>query len=412
MLRPGCVCSTLRCLCSVCSQRSQAEEVATEHAPTPDFLQLLQEAPRLMQIILRRTDAVSSLAGTSRAMQALVQDSVRAIFIDAHRHPDHLQTMRCLVQGKWTHLQRLGMNYYRSRLNKDALSILIQGHWPLLGTLDLSASLLNAKAAMVLTDATWPLKHLNLSENPLGSASLMWLISAKFPLESLYLRAVGLTPTGVKDLVKGNWPGLRRLVLADNRLTAAAILPLVRARWPELRQLDLSQNLLTWQAVTTLTTIVMPRLSKLDLSGNLLCHQALQALSFGNWPRLQCLNLSYCNLYALDDVSGNWPKLRCLWLSGNCVEDAIIPNVLLRWQTITGLGLSNTMLSTAAVQQLVQGHWPMLISLNVDLNYLDQKAKKLLSDACQLQRLSGRDACHIKDGQGPWPNLRLICSAS
>ena len=386
--------------------------MATEAVPAPDFIELLQQAPRLMQIILRRTAAVSSLASTNRAMQALVQDSVRAIFIDAHRHPDRVQTMQCLVQGNWTYLQRLGMHYYRSRLDTDAVSILIQGRWPLLETLDLSASLLNAEAAMLLTDASWPLKHLNLSENPLGSASLMWLIKAGLPLESLYLRAVGLTPAGVKELVKGNWPGLRRVVLARNKLTATAIMPLVKAQWPELRQLDLSQNLLTWQAITTLTKVDMPRLSKLDLSCNLLCHQALQALSIGNWPRLQCLDLSYCNLYALDDVSGNWPRLRCLWLSGNCVEDAIISNVLLRWRLITDLRLSNTMLSTAAVQRLVQGHWPVLNRLSVDHNYLDEKAKRLLSDACQLQRLSGMDECYITDGQGPWPNLRFIRSAS
>lgn len=394
---------------SVCEvyEQCQTAKSAAEAATSPDFLHLLQQAPRLMQAILCCSATMSCLSATSKAMQDLVRSSVTRITIGG---PHSLPNLQKLVEGGYRHLQSLAL--HRVPLDSVAISTLTQACWPQLRRLSLTSSGLDNNSAMLLTQGNWPLKDLDLSWNPLGPASLRWLVKAQWQLKSLCLIDVKLEATNVKELVRAKWPGLKRLYLSKNKLTSMALVPLLKAQWKELRHVNLSHNLLTWQAVATLTQVAMPHLIRLDLSHNLLSQRALPILESGNWPQLERLDLCYCGMYSIEDVIGNWPKLSSLRLSGNMIEDGLISNVLVRWPMMCSLWLEGTMLSTIGVQQLVQGQWPKLYMLLLAENQLGQEAKRLLSVACQRD-LPTVDStrwhvCHVEDGKGPWPKLRYI----
>lgn len=358
---------------------------------------------------MRDTETVSSLSATCSAVRELVHHSVKAITISKHWRQQPLQLLHSLLAGDWQNLQSLTLRYFV--LHKAEIDLLTSRSWPLLDTLDVSHSVLDTEAVITLTQQALSLKHLNLSHTSLDAPALLSIANAGWELESLYLRGISLGTAGlltVKTLVKGKWPSLRRLVLSNNKLTAPGILPLLKANWVELRHLDLSSNLLTAEAIRVLVQAKLPRLSRLDLSCNLLSQSALQALSCSNWLQLRHLDLGHCNMYTLEGLSGNWPSLSSLCLSGNSVDGETVSSILLQWPMLADLELEDSMLPTAAVQMLVQGHWPRLRKLGVAQNKLDLKAKHMLGAACQQSLHEGLNHLCTTRATRPWPRLRRI----
>lgn len=322
-----------------------------------------------------------------------------------------LVEIQSLAGGFWPHLQSLTIRCVNRKLQCDATTLLIQAEWHLLSRLDLSNALLDAEAAMILAKGNFgQLRHLNLSHNPLGQcSSVEWLTMADWPLlESLHLHNTALNARALKQLARGKWPHLKSLVLSSNKLSNLAVAALSKACWTELRYLNLSHNWLTWQAAAVIVKLLLPRLVKLDLAHNLLSQKALDILSLGAWPRVQSLNLACCGMYALEGVHGRWPMLRFLGLNGNCLDEITILNLSIEWPHIECLHLDSTMLSTPAVQQLVLGSWPVLKQLYVHDNDLDDEALSLLSKACQQKLSQGANLLSVRLTTGPWPYLKCI----
>ena len=171
------------------------------------LLDLLQQTPRLAEILLQNRKTAIALCRTSRAARALIQDHVTAVQVLEHNGYDlqyQIEAMKKLVNGRWPHLQKLDIKY-RAKLRYEAIAIPGHANWPSLTTLSLSRKSLEASAVQHLLHGDWPkLKSLDLSHNSLGAVGMAWLSKANWPcLQTLVLSDVQLNAEAVEELSKG-----------------------------------------------------------------------------------------------------------------------------------------------------------------------------------------------------------------
>ena len=171
------------------ASHSKDSNISPSPAATSPFVDVLQTAPRLLQLL--STKALSALASSSRQLRSLIHQHVTSITIIEHNgYGTEFQVteLEILVQTRWPQLQKLNLKY-RARLEPGAVAQLAKAQWSTLVSLDLSRNSLGEAAMSQLVAGNWPvLKEINLSHNKLDTAAIAWLIKADWPLESLQLR--------------------------------------------------------------------------------------------------------------------------------------------------------------------------------------------------------------------------------
>ena len=390
------------------------------------LLDLLQQTPRLAQILLQNSKTAIALCGTSRAARALIQDHVTAVQVLEHNGYGlqyQIEAMKKLVNGRWPHLQKLDIKY-RAKLQYEAIAILGQANWPCLTTLSLSRNSLEASAVQHLLHGNWPkLGSLDLSHNSLGAVGMEWLSKASWPcLQTLVLSDVQLNAEAVEELSKGDWRELRHVNLSYNRLDAASMAALLACHWTQLTSLDLSYNCLSQGALASLTQMNLPCLEKLVLAHNILSPNAMMQLAEGQWPQLRHLDLSLCCIQK--PVLGKWQQLQWLSLSGNCLDLSEDGLSCLSEQlpSLRVLHMCDTDLGDGDINKLVCLQWPELEELYLGENMMIGP----LGHVMLSHRLgTGIDAWWSCEGGaqsctslisvklpvhyvGPWRKLRLI----
>jgi len=195
--------------------------------------------------------------------------------------------------------------------------------------------------------------------------------------------------------------------------TPEDVLLLARAEWPNMTSLDLEYELLgneiAWliQDCSSLTSF------KFEMKSTILCGSSIKhavhscifpLLASSNWPMLCTLNLTWA---LLDDeamaqlVLGNWPNLTKLVRCGNLLNTAAIKHLVQgKWPLLETLDLSNNKLDASSTEVLAQGLWPKLKSLNISQMGVGQWDEDY--DAASLASVTG----HLV--QGDWPLLECL----
>ncbi|DBB07007.1 hypothetical protein WJX77_011261 [Trebouxia sp. C0004] len=261
-----------------------------------------------------------------------------------------------------------------NQLNSDTMAYLIKGRWPKLTSLDLSDNALDRDAIQLLGGRSpWPcLERLNLNSNHIDSGAMAHLINGKWPsLQYLDLGLNEMDFLAVSELVKGKWPELKGLALGKH-IAQDAVHILIKEptankiEWPGLEELDLSCNpLLDAGAMSKLVKGQWPWLHTLSLANSSRDASCMSKLSKGNWPHLRNLDLSN---NALDAVAiqfmmkyQKWRKMENLNLSANKLDmDAFKLLVKVKWDNLKKLDLSRNILSSAIVAPLQLAEWPAL----------------------------------------------------
>ena len=237
-----------------------------------------------------------------------------------------MAAIRQLSKASWSSLTSLDLS--RNSLSTDAISQLVLGKWPALKRLNLSCNRLDSAAIALLTQAEWPLEELQLSDNRIGVEAMEELIQGRWPkLSQLTLRWNKLNSQTVAILAEANWP-LRYLDLGQNPLDANAMAHLGRGRWPNLATLIWAGNCLApAETIGELCKAAWPHLVSLNLSKVLLSGAEIAGLCNAYWPKLSMVDLAG---NCLDEVSmmylvkADWPELKHLDLSENFLDDAAL----------------------------------------------------------------------------------------
>ena len=148
------------------------------------------------------------------------------------------------------------------------------------------------------------LSELVLPGQRLGESSFAPLLQAKWSLCILDLSHNCVSPAAMEYIAACDWPSLRELSLAGNKLDHSGIYHLVCGKWSALESLDLSGNKLDDLAVQHLVKGEWPYLKTLDLSShNSACGFAVNVLLQGKWPRVELLYLyNHCDSILVYDA--------------------------------------------------------------------------------------------------------------
>ena len=199
---------------------------------------------------------------------------------------------------------------HHNSLDKDAASCLFSASWPSMNSLTLSSNGLGADTLRHLV------KALMLSRNGLGANTFRYqVLNFSQRLTTLNLAGNRLDTAAMRELAKGDWCSLERLILSDNDLSDTAMAPLAEGLWPSLAILRLEGNNLTALGLKALTAGKWPWLQRLVLD--------CRAVSIATWTTFSLApeELPHCthvpvwieaqrDLAALPVASNNvWPKL-------------------------------------------------------------------------------------------------------
>ena len=446
-------------------------DAVTSTFSTPDFVQVLQEVPTILQLLSSR-----SRAAVFNSSRQLRHNCTTQICIQQADFT--LGDAKVLVDSTWPELQKLRIHV--GLLEPDIAKVLLSACLPSLSSLSFAGSRMS-RAVPQLAQSPWTqLQALDLSNSEINTAAVACLVQADWPhLKTLNLsgNSPGLTAEAIPYLVTGRWPELSNLCLADNTLYVMnsgeavqdqphsyvqnthnyrstyvnhtdygvlAVSSLIKGDWPELISLDMERNLLGGECLTLLGS--WPKLQCLNLSHNLFNHGS--GVSFGHccWPALTRLGLSQCGVteaMLADLVQPQWSNLRVIDLSSNMLQyDYLSPHILSQgnWPLLESFDYSHNCMyasvaacitkSGASLQTLILSHsyltrslwaqWftaqlPMLKCLNlcgsklkhVDVQLLVQASWPLLMSV-NLGKTGLTDCCAHALVKAHWPLLEHL----
>ena len=210
---------------------------------------------------------------------------------------------------------------------------LVSGDWPRLRSLDLSHNQKQFAPHFVgaLAMAQWTaVQYLNLESNQFTEDDMYQLGQLKWAhltwLNIAQCQDWVDCQIAMKHVAAGCWPQLAALDVSDNRLSAEGVAELVKGQWPALRSLRLADS--GKGTVAQLADSAWTLLQHIDLRG--CCGlTAEEALLLADWPHLVSLNLRRCFGYARSSVlaaimgqisRGSWPALTALDVRDNSLQ--------------------------------------------------------------------------------------------
>lgn len=397
------------------------EELQPTHsaANSANFLDTLQQIPRLAQTLLQDSKTANAVGRTCRTAQAVICEHVTSItLLEANGHGTQYQVeaMEKLVKCRWPYLHKLNLKY-RATLNDAAVAVLARANWPHLAVLDLSRNNLSASSFSYLIEGRWPKLHtLDLSHNRVGSSGMTSLSEGNWPLlqtlklNDCHLHGFELSKDAAEKLADRKWQQLQHLELGFNFLSTG-VLQFPGTLLSGLTSLDLSRNRLQDDAILGLSPVGLPDLVRLVLAHNLVEDHVLEVASM-QWSQLTYLDLSSC--YFRRPVLSNCQHLQYLNLAGNMMSfgEQALACLADQLPQLRMLDLSDTDLLSEDMEQLVVQHWPELVELKFVKNTLSAASYSLLCAACggELFEFS-KGANKVKlptKYAGPWPKLQLI----
>lgn len=223
-----------------CFQRGLIERV---RIPASNFLangeELCAIAPAVFCVELKRPqDALPQLAKAEFPAQVTELD-LSANRLDA-------EAMSALNLASWTwQIEHLNLRF--NQLADDGVQELVQGIWPRLKRLDLTANRIGPEGARTL--ANWQvleqLTSLSLNVNAIGSIGAEVLAASQYAsnLQDLELASNGMTPRGARALAQAQpLRHLKRLNLRGNRIGLDGRLALAESTTLALDLIDLRNN--------------------------------------------------------------------------------------------------------------------------------------------------------------------------
>ena len=264
------------------------------------------------------------------------------------------------------------------------------------------------------------LTALTLTAGCMSQAAVIALVKAPLPnLAVLCLKQVALQPNQAWHLANNFASQLRQLELCSTSLTASCLASLTqnhRVSWPLLKSLKLDGSPLDGQHMEQLVPVFFPKLWILALSSCNLTHTAVAAFTHADWSLLRIISLSgnalavcdfqrlsQANLHVLQQlyladtnmsamcvfhlVRSNWPLLQTLDLSHNALDEQAMQHmqgspVHLSWQVMMHLTLSNNQLPLGCISCLTRLQCHQLRTLRLSNVGLTAVAFLSLNQGC------------------------------
>ncbi|KAL3150059.1 hypothetical protein ABBQ38_013407 [Trebouxia sp. C0009 RCD-2024] len=307
---------------------------------------------------------------------------------------DYSTGSSCLVQGDWPILGHLNL-----KNTSNAEAVLAQGKWPQLVQLQLDGGC--AYELAMLDRANFPaLRYLELSNQALGYGytSLEYYVSIILPmfggsLSTLVVSGLTVWEPVTAPYLPHTWPPNMALGLVIKADTAVL------------------ESLSLWPVTSVKLDPPSLSMALMGFDGPRLGN-VIVALIKSSFVMLQHLDLSslnhmnLCSSFIADIASGHWPVLRTLLLDDNHLDDASLsPLTKGDWPVLTMLSLRENHLSEEAVKLLVRGNWPMLGTLQVCGNdfYPSSTINGLQASAC-FEQLFPEVSSHM---HAKWPTISL-----
>ena len=294
-------------------------------------------------------------------------------------------SLEYLIQGDWPNLNFLYLS--ANPISDEGVTILSRGNWPLLEILDLQGTAVTPQKLLQFVLET---KLLNLRDVVLDSNKKK-LLTGFLPKnqtgpEELDLSCCNVTPKEI-ELIVSRYPGprLKYLDLSENpKINDGALQTLLHAKWPLLEILDLQGTAVTTQKL--LQFILETKLSNLrDIISDSENRKLLAGFLPKNKSGPEELDLSCCKVTPKEvELIANkcgWPQLKHLSLSVNKIKDEGV-ELLSKgdWLLLEILDLARTEITTRGVEVIVKKcNWPQLKRLNLSGNWrINDKALEVL----------------------------------
>ena len=341
---------------SIVSRQSSLLEPRSPPVPTPSFIDVLHEAPAVLERL--PPAGLKNLSATCRSLRTLFCAQVTAITVTTSADASKLcsrkwpqlvmvvhtsgSKLKGNLSAQWECMMKLTVTTATSPFSSKtavlvsshrqlhdlssqhcaALSGFADKHRHTAQNVTLWGPLSGCRIFQCLEKYNWPLlKRFNMIASPqldVDSAS-------RFLTHSLTHIHVADSCFDAPALFKKitEWPRLVSIQLLNNQLDANAVSAMTHAKWPFLHTLNLSFNKLGLVGVQHLVSCAWPCLGVLKLDQACIDALALQCLACGHWPRLWHLSLdgNPVNTTGISYlVQVNWPMLRQLWLPGQGLD--------------------------------------------------------------------------------------------
>lgn len=265
----------------------------------------------------------------------------------------------------------------------------------------LAGSILKSRhIAMLAACELRQLQHLDLSRRPLATIAIKQLVKGNWPSLTILNLAESLNGDLVascQHLVASTWPALKTLNISHNSLSEEAFAELVKGNWTGLQQLDLNDNMCGYEQpfIAELAKASWTALQRLDLAWNKLSSNDVQALGQLSLPNLTKLNLNAC----LREVAAENVSQTMQFLSAG------------RWPELKDLVITHDRLRPESIAELLTGQWPRLVNLDLGFRQTpmwtlstQQQAFPFIKEVAQAPwkalldtRPSSRHACEDAD---------------
>ena len=395
-------------------------------AAISDLADVLHQAPTILKF-LQQGRTLNVLLATNTGMRVAVQQYVTHITFPDQSH------MLTFAPGQWPNLQRMSLRSIQdpsavvglpqrnwlfmrlqptfAKLDLDAIMALRTGMWPWQRLTDLQIVVPhgNSIKLRMLSSCQWPMLESLLLDCDLDDSQASLIFRAEWP----FLRSLRLFNnclTHLEGVDHSTWPQLELISLQGNPVSNTGLRRLVRAQWPELTSLNLSFNspaerpTVTWHQLieanwpmlssldicrsrieaTRMKNIAEARfcsITTLSLRGNSLDSVAIGHLVKGSWMQLRSLNLRTTLCGSIADClgllsTGPWLQLELLWMGENGVDVTALP-------------------------ALAQSKWPSLYHLDLADNHLSSNDFRVMGGEASCD--DPRDMC-----RNIWPKLHLL----
>lgn len=272
-----------------------------------------------------------------------------------------------LSSGKLSQLKKLNLSH--NNIIDTGAYYLSNGNFYDLVCLNLEENFIQASGVNYLSRGNLEnIKELNLSNNKIGSGGSEWLANGKFKkIEKLILPSNKIG-RGAKFLNNYNFPNLKHLDIADNRVIIESLYDICKnSSWSQLEYLDLSQNFLGADIIKNLINGGINKIKTLNLSLNRVGDNGVKMISEAD---------NFCMLENLD-------------LTANAISDEGIKYISFGFlNKLKFLNLSSNRITDQGFIYIYNDNLEHLESLNLSANKLTKKSLNFLTNEKRFRELN------------------------
>lgn len=359
--------------------QSNLMEVANQQAPAHSFLEVLHEAPRLLDLLPPASR--KSLSATCRSLRISFCTRVSVITLSEPADTSKLccTTWPQLTMVMCTHGSNLRYLKLRDRLSAgwECMVEMELGVWPFGGQSPSKTTHRSAVLVRARQQFHTPLNHISHRHH----AALSAFADMNRHSGSLTLQGPFVGCSVVQCLTHDCWPLLRHLTLANSPNVGLGSMPHLSKLLSSLTIIGILDCGLDASDALQLGT-GSPQILELNLYNNQLDASSISSMAHAKWPSLCRLSMCSNTLGCADMqhlVSCSWPSLRSLNLTHACLDASSLQCLAQgQWPALQHLNLSGNSIDAKGISVLVQGGWPLLVILSLSDQGLDEEACSLL----------------------------------